>query len=202
MPISTRSQARSEQPSDLAASPRAHHNPGRVSASPSELPQQPSKGGVSRRSNRTVGGGPSSLAAGNAKPGADPIRSCRSDCKTCPALVRNLEIVSFSTGRKYSAVGVNPDLITCKLQNYVYLLSCLSCGVQDVGESIIAINKRMNIHRTSKTGCTFMIEHFNNVCPGASFSIQILEKLPDIVEWFNLKHATCVTCKSQETKMC
>jgi hypothetical protein len=75
-------------------------------------------------------------------------------------------------------VGVNPDLITCKLQNYVYLLSCLSCGVQDVGESIIAINKRMNIHRTSKTGCTFMIEHFNNVCPGASFSIQILEKLP------------------------
>ena len=178
MPISTRSQARSEQPSDLAASPRAHQNPGRVSSSQSELPQQPFKGGVSCRSNRTVGGGPSSLAAGNAKPGTDPIRSCRSDCKTCPALVRKIEFVSFSTGRKYSAVGVNPDLISCKLQNCVYLLSCMSCGVQYVGESIIAINKRMNIHRTSKTGCTFMIEHFNNVCPGASFSIQILEKLP------------------------
>ena len=36
----------------------------------------------------------------------------------------------------------------------------------------------MNIHRTSKSGCTLFIEHYSNVCPGATFSIQILEKLP------------------------
>lgn len=178
MPISTRSQARSEQPSDLAASSREHHTPGRVSSSQSELPRQPLEGDVSRRNNRTLGGSSSSLAMGNERPRTGRVRSCRSDCKTCPALIRKIEIESFTTGRKYSAVGVNPDLITCKLQNYVYLLSCLSCGVQDVGESIVPINLRMNIHRTSKSGCTFMIEHFNNVCPGASFSIQILEKLP------------------------
>ena len=54
----------------------------------------------------------------------------------------------------------------------------MSCGVPYVGESIVPINKRMNIHRTAKTGCTNFIHHYTKVCPGAKFSIQILEKLP------------------------
>ena len=36
----------------------------------------------------------------------------------------------------------------------------------------------MNIHRKGKTGCEILIDHFSNVCPGALFSIDILEKLP------------------------
>ena len=36
----------------------------------------------------------------------------------------------------------------------------------------------MNIHRRGKTGCEILIDHFSNVCPGAEFSIDILEKLP------------------------
>ena len=58
------------------------------------------------------------------------------------------------------------------------MLSCTSCGVQYVGESIVPVNLRMNIHRKGKTGCEIMIDHFSNVCPGASFTIDILEKLP------------------------
>ena len=46
-----------------------------------------------------------------------------------------------------------------------------------MGESIIPVNKRMNIHRTAKSGCEYFIDHFTNVCPGAIFSIHIIEKL-------------------------
>ena len=35
----------------------------------------------------------------------------------------------------------------------------------------------MNIHRKAKTGCERFIDHFKNVCAGASFSVQIIEKL-------------------------
>ncbi len=177
MPIITRSQAGSRQPLDPAASSRANP-PGRVSTSRSELPQQPSSEGDVRRNNRTLGGRPSSLAAGNERPPAVRVRTCRSDCLSCPALIRTKEIESYITGRKYTVLDIDPNLISCKLQNYIYLLTCLSCYVPYVGESVIVINKRMNIHRRAKSGCTLFINHYNNVCPGASFSIQILEKLP------------------------
>ena len=58
------------------------------------------------------------------------------------------------------------------------MLTCLLCNVQYVGESVVPVNLRMNIHRKGKTGCEVLIDHFSNVCPGSSFSIQILEKLP------------------------
>ena len=48
--------------------------------------------------------------------------------------------------------------------------------MQYVGETTIPLNKRMNIHRTSKTGCTHVIEHFTNICSHSDMSIQIIEK--------------------------
>ena len=58
------------------------------------------------------------------------------------------------------------------------MLSCNCCAVQYVGESIVPINLRMNIHRAGKSSCKMFNEHYKDVCPGATFSIQILEKLP------------------------
>ena len=58
------------------------------------------------------------------------------------------------------------------------MLTCLCCNIQYVGETILPMHKRMNVHRTGKTGCENNINHFTNVCPGAKFSIQVLEKLP------------------------
>ena len=54
----------------------------------------------------------------------------------------------------------------------------MSCGVQYVGESIVPVNLRMNVHRKGKSGCEILIDHFSNVCHGSNFSIDILEKLP------------------------
>ena len=173
--VNRRSQARSRQPLGPAASPRANP-PRRAVSQTSSIPQQSSSEGGVSCSIRTVGGGSAApLAVGNEP---DGHRHCRSDCMTCPSLNRNQFVTSFVTGRTYYIRDIEPAQVHCKLQNYVYLLTCLSCGVQYVGESIVPVNLRMNIHRRGKSGCEILIDHFSNVCPGALFSIDILEKLP------------------------
>ena len=170
----TRSQARSRQTLDQAAFPRANP-PGQVSQLPTLVSQQSSNEGGVRRSQRTVGGGTSTLAGGNERPPA--TRTCRSDCLSCPALNKNPQVNSFQTGRLYMS-DVRPSEIHCKMQNYIYLLSCVSCGVQYVGESITPLHLRVNVHRRGKSGCEIAINHFRNVCPDNNFTVQILEKLP------------------------
>ena len=178
--METRSQARSRQTLDRVASPGA--NPPRmVSSQTSGIPQQSSsEGGVERNSTVCTGivGGNSvtSSAAGNERPRT--VRRCRSDCQSCSDLIKNLIVKSQNTGRLYSVVDVDLAGIHCKLQNYIYLLTCLSCNVQYVGESVVFVNLRMNVHRKGKSGCEISIDHYTNVCPGTKFSIQILEKLP------------------------
>ena len=125
--------------------------------------------------HREIGGHPTLPAAGNERPMAS--HKCRKDCMTCHQLIREKHFYSNATGRCHSVIGFNPSSVHCKMQNYIYLLTCKSCNVQYVGESIRPVNLRMNIHRTSKTGCTYSINHYTNVCPGETFSVQILEKL-------------------------
>ena len=98
-------------------------------------------------------------------------------CLTCPDLNKSEQFSSSITGRTHRVVGVTSSSVNCKIQNYIYLLTCNGCGMQYVGESIISLHKRMNIHRKNKSGCERMIEHFTEICKDATFSIQILEKL-------------------------
>ena len=86
--------------------------------------------------------------------------------------------IKYNETSKVYALDVDLESINCKIQNYIYVLTCLSCQVQHVGESASPLNIRVNIHRTGKSGCEISIDHYNNVCPGASFSIKILENLP------------------------
>ena len=177
--MKTRSQAQPRQPRGRVASSGADP-PRMVSSLTSEVSQQPYEGGVvsdSATSTGIDGGRSFTSAAGNSRP-AGSVSKCRSDCQTCPALIKSSEIISYSTGRTYYVVDIEPHQVHCKLRNYIYLLTCLCCNVQYVGESVIFVNLRMNIHRKGKTGCEILIDHFTNVCPGSSFSIQILEKLP------------------------
>ena len=175
----TRSQALSRQPRGRVASSGANP-PRRVSPLSPEISQQPHEGDVVDASvsyTGTNGGRSVTSAEGNLRP-AGSVRKCRSDCRTCPALIKSSKFISNSTGREYFTVDITPDMVHCKLQNYIYLLTCCCCYVQYVGESVIFVNLRMNIHRKGKSGCEVLIDHFSNVCPGSSFSIQILEKLP------------------------
>ena len=173
--VITRSKARSGQPPDLVASPRA--NPPRsASVLDSNLPQQPSlEGGVDVNTQELGGRLVNPLAAGKERQPA--VRKCRADCLSCPDTIRSQCVKSSVTGRSFSIINIKPHEINCKIGNYIYLLTCKQCNVQYVGESIIPVNKRMNLHRTSKVGCSHVINHFENVCENATFSIQILEKL-------------------------
>ena len=175
----TRSQAQSRQPRDRVASSGARP-PRRVSPLSPEISQHPHEGHVvdaSVSNTGTAGGRSADSAEGNSRP-AGQSRKCRSDCQTCPALNKSSKIISNSTGREFYAIDIEPNKVHCKLQNYIYLLTCNFCNIQYVGESVIHLNLRMNIHRKGKTGCEVLIDHFSNVCCGCSFRIQILEKLP------------------------
>ena len=174
MPI-TRSQARSGQPPNRAASLRANP-PKKVSSTTSDISQQLPERGVNDSVQEIGGSLAIPLAEGNERP--PTTRKCRADCLSCPALIKSKIIISFVTGRKYSAIDIEPIMVHCKIHNYIYLLSCSSCKIQYVGESVINVNLRMNIHRRGKSGCEICINHFKNVCPGSTFTIQILEKLP------------------------
>ena len=173
--VITRSKARSGQPPDLVASPRA--NPPRpASVLNLSIPQQPSnEGGVMDSIQENGGHLATPLAVGNERQPA--VRKCRSDCLSCPDIVRSYTFVCNSTGRIHSTINIKPHEVRCKMRNYIYLLTCKTCGIQYVGESTIPINKRMNIHRSPDSACAHFANHYQNVCGDSSFSIQVIEKL-------------------------
>ena len=50
--------------------------------------------------------------------------------------------------------------------------------MQYIGESVINVNLRMNIHGRGESVSKIAISGFKNVCPGSKFTIQMLKKLP------------------------
>ena len=80
------------------------------------------------------------------------------------ALIRENQVVSNTTGRKYFSTDIKPDEVHCKLQNYIYLQICTHCGIQYVGESITPLNLRVNNHRIGKSKCEIFakMQHFRS----------------------------------------
>ena len=105
-----------------------------------------------------------SLAARNEKQPAAHKRHV--NCWNCLDLSRSLEVKSNLTGRTYSSIHIKLYKIPCKIRNYIYFSACKYCFIQYVGENITPSNLTINI-----------IYHYKNICKGASFSIQILEKV-------------------------
>ena len=96
-------------------------------------------------------------------------------------MILNLNSSSFSlipffcfvTDGKHSIIDVESSMIHSMIQNYIYLLSCVSCGIQYVGESVINVNLRMNIHRRGHSGWKITINNLK----GSKFIIQVFVKL-------------------------
>ena len=59
------------------------------------------------------------------------------------------------------------------------ILHIMVSNMQSIGKSITPLNLRMNIQRKRKSGCEFSTDHFRNVCKNETFSIQVIEKLPE-----------------------
>ena len=167
MPVQTRSQAWSGQPPDQVTSPR-------------DFPRRPVE---SRQGNAVVSdfeneGSPFislSVANGNQHAASYDIFKCGSTrCLTCPKLVQSKSFQSNITHQTFEIINHPLENLDCHSQNLIYLLTCRNCSIQYVGETTIPLHKRINIHRTAKTGCEHIIKH-KECCKDSSFQIQIIE---------------------------
>ena len=170
MPRTTLSQASPVQPAGEVASPRAN-TPRRV------LRSRQGNAGVIVN----LGEGSTSfiVALGRASDASYCVSKCKDKrCLTCKTLNLNKIVISNVTNRKYEAINYSTDKLSCHSQNTIYLCTCLSCNIQYVGETALPLHKRINGHRTAKTGCEHEIRHCKDSCNGYNFKFQILEKLP------------------------
>ena len=167
MPTQTRSQARSAQLADLVTSPRA---------SPPRRMIRSRQGNAGVIVNSDEGGPSFIVAVGRTSETRLKFGSCKDTrCKTCPTFVKSDTFRSNVTNHEYNVINHTGEVLTCHTQNIIYLLTCLGCGLQYVGETIWPFHKRNNQHRTEPN------EHFEFHCDTScnySFSYQIIEKLP------------------------
>ena len=107
------------------------------------------------------------------------LRKCSDQrCMTCPKFNTSKSFKSNVTNKTYKVVNHTGEDLTCHSQNIIYLLSCITCNIQYIGETANPMHLRMNQHRTSKCGCEHIIHHSTEFCHGHSFIYQIIEKLP------------------------
>jgi len=107
-------------------------------------------------------------------------------CHLCHNLSTKDSFVSSSTHRIYDAVIPNEvTCLNCKSSNIIYLLTCRKCKLQYVGETAQMLRERIGKHASSikhpenENSCRLLAEHFSlGFCKGATFSVNIIEKLP------------------------
>ena len=106
-------------------------------------------------------------------------------CHLCHVLLTREKFVSSSTHRIYHPVIPDDvDYVDCKCDNLIYLITCRKCRLQYVGETVQLIRERIGKHGScikNPSGdhhCRILNEHFSTgLCKGATFSVQIIEKL-------------------------
>jgi hypothetical protein len=111
----------------------------------------------------------------------------RNGCDIHNTFVPADKVVSTITKRIYDVViAPGEKFINCHSANVVYLLTCNSCSLQYVGETVRNLGLRICEHRGcirdyaegKMRGCKRLPEHFNNdTCKGSGFTTRILEKL-------------------------
>ena len=86
----------------------------------------------------------------------------RNRCKTCPILLTTTTFISNTNGHQHEI----RHSVNCKSYNIVYLIQCLKCGHQYVGETGQCLNQRMNSHRSDVVNHKFegkpVSRHFNS----------------------------------------
>ena len=163
-----RLQACSAQPAEQVTSPRA---------SPPRRTLRSRQGNAGVVVNLSDGGTSFIMALGTTSE-YRVVRCKDKRCLTCKNQKQTKIVKSNVTGRTYQAKNYSNSTLSGHSQNTIYLCTCLSCGVQYVGETVQPLNERMNGHRTAKAGCEHEIRHCKESCNGWNFEIQILEKLP------------------------
>ena len=95
-------------------------------------------------------------------------------------------VISSTTLRQYHCVRpAGNDYINCHSSNCIYLITCMKCSLQYVGETAQKLNERFAWHNScllypkKYAFCKILNNHFNEgYCKGADYKVNILEKLP------------------------
>ena len=106
-------------------------------------------------------------------------------CKMKEYFIPKDMLVSTVTHRSYQVVTPpNCDQLNDHSANVIYLLTCSTCHLQYVGETVQGLNERFTGHRSgiknpAKYGsCRILSEHFNNgICSNSKYTVQLIEKL-------------------------
>ena len=189
----TRSKARSRQSLGSVASPRA--NPPRRTSTLNRMAQQSSEG--VKHGAKVAGGRRSMSLAGGRKRSSGQAHSCRSDCMTCPDLESSLEFSSNVTGRTYSAINISISKIHCKLQNFIYLLTCMCCNIQYVGETIIPMNQRIYIEELNAVA-KLQLTTLKMFALGQNFPFMFLKNYPVMDTKMVQEIKTCISVVLKE----
>ena len=138
--MTKKNKACSVQPTEQVASPRAN-SPRRVLRS-----RQGNAGLIVN-----LGEGSTSFIVTRDRSSEYSITKCKDKrCKTCPKLNISKFCESNVTKRRYEVINHTTENLTCHSQNVIYLLTCLFCNIQYVGETAMPFHQRNNGHRTAK----------------------------------------------------
>jgi len=83
------------------------------------------------------------------KPRQDIPKGESRPCNTSRCKTYRLIPIAHTLKSKYGAISTIKGCHTCKASNAVYLMTCNVCNKQFVGETSMALNKRMNLHRSN-----------------------------------------------------
>ena len=117
-----------------------------------------------------------------APPRLSSISKCKSrNCLCCKTLYDSCIFQSHATGCTFAFTNSSGLNINCKTSCVIYLISCIKCGKQYVGQTRQPLHKRLNNHRSCIVNnklSTYLCQHFNST--GHSFSdvsIQIIDRV-------------------------
>ena len=109
-------------------------------------------------------------------------------CWVCATMVHNTSFTSSANGGlfegSYEFAPGEPEVLSCRTVNVIYLLQCTSCCAQYVGETVQQLRTRMSNHRATlqpdKEGGNFRLRQHYSGSGGRcySFTISIIQKLP------------------------
>ena len=118
------------------------------------------------------------------------VQKCGSkNCLCCKTIDTNNRFISFSTGGHFIFdFDECTKPFTCKSKYVIYLITCIKCGFQYVGQTTQELHCRLNGHRSAvnnKNKNTYLYEHFRS--DGHTFHdvrIQIIDhvKFQDVSE--------------------
>ena len=115
------------------------------------------------------------------------ITACPSNkcIEFCPRFRPSDRIYSSVTGRYIDCVnGVFPDFVNCRSVNVIYVITCSTCNLQYVGETVNALSERFCTHRAVMRGetysdsCKRLRQHFTSGrCKNSEYFVQVAERL-------------------------